>query len=936
MNRPAVPKEATVSLRVHVQKIGTKGTGIFQGPVALVEFGQLATWVRLAHFLETWLTAAMGFLLFGTGVYYLLVFGLIPERKYHLWFALTAIALAGFEISVSRQLYRITDRVSLLMFINAFSAIAATNAFFVFLKSKFNLMPRWMLWLFLVFSTSIIAAMLIGDFSLDRVYELYVVWIRLFILLLLLSYWQFVVRKRWLQDATYSFGFSVLILSALNDVGTELGLAETPYMVPYGFAVFTVAVALGLAKEFATAFRNVELQVSERTSDLARALDQLRTLEKMKERFFSNISHDFKTPIAVALGAIDDVRTKMANSVAASLAPADRSLRRLLQMITNMLDTVKAESGTLKMEWKKAHIAELIRKWAEPFRVLCDRKGLDLQIMTEGFEALEVPIDVLKMERVFDNLLSNAVKFTDRRKDPERRANPANLIQIRLRTDEARFYIEVSDSGMGVPPEERGQIFDRYFQSSRTSLREHGGSGIGLSFAKEMVELHNGKIWVEEADIGGSKFVVALPLSQDVESLSQYRPEPEAERKEDLRGSLDVAYPPEAPTTEDPERPTILVAEDNPEIAQIIAKALADEFNVHFAQNGRRALELLNARAFDGLLTDLVMPEMRGDELIRAVREEPRRKALPVIVLSSHGEEETVVSLLRSGANDYVTKPFHRDVLLARLRAQISSYRTTRWASKVDKLRELGQLSAGIAHQAKNRMGKMGNNLDLYRNVAFEAVGDLQKHDPTGGTELLEKLKRIHEIVRRGYDETDSLIQSMDRYSSGSKNRMQFKLAECVKTALELHSDRIKGKGATVELNRLEDLAFEGYNEIVEALVNIIGNAVDALPEDGSGQLKIDANDMGNQIAIRIRDNGVGIASEVLPRIFDPFFTTKDPGKGTGLGLYLVRDYIELKLGGRIQIVSEGIGKGSTVTLLIPKVAPNIAVDEPLMHKIEV
>src|SRR5262249_19153190 len=160
-------------------------------------------------------------------------------------------------------------------------------------------------------------------------------------------------------------------------------------------------------------------------------------------------------------------------------------------------------------------------------------------------------------------------------------------------------------------------------------------------------------------------------------------------------------------------------------------------------------------RPFDGLLTDLVMPEMRGDDLIRAIRKEERFQAMPVIVLSSHGEEETVISLLRTGANDYITKPFHREVLLARLRAQINSYRTTRWATKVDKLRELGQLSAGIAHQAKNRMSKIGNNIDLFSNVAMEAAQDLQKYDSKAGQAILEKLKQIHGIVRRGYNETE-------------------------------------------------------------------------------------------------------------------------------------------------------------------------------------
>ncbi|MFH1263744.1 MAG: ATP-binding protein [Pseudomonadota bacterium] len=710
-----------------------------------------------------------------------------------------------------------------------------------------------------------------------------------------------------------------------------------PWFLPFGFAVMLSATALALAKEYGDAFLHVEQQVDARTKDLGMALDRLRAMEKMKERFFANVSHDFKTPITIALGAVEELASEMRDLVGEKLKPVDRSLRRLLDMITTMLDTLKAESGTLKLDWKLVHPAELLSGWAEPFRLLCAQKGIEFQVDTYGFENLKIPMDPPKIERVIDNLLSNAIKFTDRRVVPaDRKNHPTPIIKVSMRTDSARAYFEVSDSGIGIPPAERDKIFDRYYQSSRTSLKEHGGSGIGLSFVKEMAELHNGKVSVVESEFGGSKFVVALPLSQDVEIIAEASVD-DPSRKSVLHGTLDVAYPRERPEKTQEGRPTLLVAEDNPEVAQIVFTALADEYNVHFAPDGKKALERLKSEPFDALVTDIMMPQMRGDELVEAARKSPKLQALPIIMLSSHDDEETITRLLRGGANDYVTKPFRREILLARVRAQIEAHKTAEWIANNEKVIELGYLAGGMAHQIRNGINQLVNNVKFQRAMAADLIARMQKASPEEAAKLQEKLDATSAVIDRAMERIRTLVDAVRTYSSGSKQRTEINLADSIELAKSLHADKIKLKGVAVELFGTEGVKLLGYASFHEILVNLIGNAIEACPSDGAGKIIVKGRDLGAEFELSIRDNGAGIKPETLPNLCRPFFTTKSPTEGTGLGLYIVRSIVEGQHGGTLTVASDGVGKGATFTIRIPKEAPEpITNPEVSLHGIDV
>lgn len=916
--------------KVTMKSFSTMPQGLLSEKIGIVENNPtMKRYVALYDFFRFKIILIYALLIFTIGVYYLYVYCLVPEKKYNLIFSLLCFSVSVFESFVSTIPYRFFQNQTLMMMTNFVGAVCSAFFFLKFLDLIFKLNKRTTINIFMLISLFFVGcAAIYFDFS--SVSKIYRNWYPI-LLITFIYFYIVLISKSSVKEMKlkwrYFLGISVLVVCSVADVLISVTGYTTVYLIPYGFAFLLIASALALAKEYADAFLYVEAQVGERTKDLSSALEQLRGLEKMKERFFANVSHDLKTPITIALGAIEETKIKFATVVGKFLDPADRSLRRLQDMVLGILDTVKAESGTLQLDWKSVKVTDFLEAIVEPYKSLCAREGVTLRFSSKGFEGLYVPMDAKKIERVIENLLSNAFKFTKKTTRPEK------IIEIELQTDQSKLYIHIDDSGIGIPETEREMVFERYFQSSRTDLREHGGSGIGLSFVKEMILLHNGHVYAAESPYHGTRFTIELPLSQNIESIQSYRIEDVSEQQ--LRGSLDVEYPPTTPAELNPAWSTILVAEDNPEVAQIVYSTLKDHYNIYFAEHGRRALQLMGEQSFDCVISDIEMPEMRGDELVIKIREGNKTKSIPVIMLSSHGDDDTIVKLLKLGANDYVSKPFRREILLSRISAQISAYKGTTWNTKLEKLQELGQLVSGIGHQGKNRISRVGSNYPLLIKISKDLAKKLEATNPDEGKRLYEKVSALGDLIGKGYEQTLGLFKAIDRYASGSDKKTIIPIEEIITDTLTLLDEKIRLKNASVEVQGIQGLAFEGYNEIREAILNIVSNSVDAIVPN-EGQIMIEGSDKGKEIMISIRDNGSGILKENLSHVFEPFFTSKKVGEGTGLGLYLARDAVELKNHGKLTITSPGKGLGSTVHIRLPKLVPDVQHTRPTMHNVDV
>jgi len=483
---------------------------------------------------------------------------------------------------------------------------------------------------------------------------------------------------------------------------------------------------------------------------LEEARDELAELDRAKSRFSANVHHELRTPLTLILAPLDALRGgelgELSPSVQRTLATMQANGRRLHKMINNLLDLSKVESDQFEIVRRRLRIEPIVEELVTGARALAERKGITLEPM--GFASLpEIHADADALDKVLVNLVGNALKFTD----------AGGRIEIRGRALDDGIEIAVADSGIGIPPEKLGAIFDRFAQVDASATRRYEGTGIGLSLAKEMVERHGGRIWAESDGEGsGTTVRFTLPIGEPdaageesiledeqgsghgigqsiaaVEADLQMESEAhsgsallEMERSVERwsdRATEQQGVVASSHLSEDV--PEILIAEDNPDMRALLALLVGKEFRVRVARNGREALDRLRERAPDLILSDVMMPEMSGIELCGAVKGDEATRAIPVVLVTSKAEREMKIEGLELGADDYVTKPFHPRELLARVRSLVrvsslqkqlagrnaileQTLRDLKQAEvqlvQSERLAAVGELAAGIAHEVNN------------------------------------------------------------------------------------------------------------------------------------------------------------------------------------------------------------------------------------------
>jgi ligand-binding sensor domain-containing protein/signal transduction histidine kinase/DNA-binding response OmpR family regulator len=386
-----------------------------------------------------------------------------------------------------------------------------------------------------------------------------------------------------------------------------------------------------------------------------REAQQLHELDLMKIKFFTNVSHEFRTPLTLMLTPLEGLlQTMQSNSeVKSQLSLVHRNATRLLNLVTQLLDFKKMEVEDTVYTPERGDIIQFIREITHTFSDLSERKHIAYSFRTEK-DALHALFDPEKLSRIMYNLLSNAFKFT-----PEQgRVLVSVLVQ---NTEEGRqLEIRVADSGIGIPPADLPRVFDRFFQHQLPSHVVNQGSGIGLSITKEFVKLQGGTITVESEEGVGSTFIIHMPLTgvDDQPDISVVPPSQPTYEEEG------------APTErmEKSAKPVLLIVEDNDEFRVYMHEVLSKDYLVHEAPNGRVGLEMTLSLLPDLIVSDVMMPEMDGMELCRSVKTDSRISHIPVILLTARAEDEQQLQGYETGADAYVTKPFRMDILLVRIK----------------------------------------------------------------------------------------------------------------------------------------------------------------------------------------------------------------------------------------------------------------------------
>ncbi len=426
-----------------------------------------------------------------------------------------------------------------------------------------------------------------------------------------------------------------------------------------------------------------------------RRAEELTELDRAKTAFFANISHEFRTPLALIMGPVEDLLGTAGPELRRELELVHRNGLRLGKLVNSLLDFSRIEAGRMRARYEPVDLAAVTAELAGVFRSAVERAGLELRV---DCPALPEPVLVDRgmWEKVLFNLLGNAVKFTF-----------AGSISVAVRADGAHAEVVVADTGVGVPAGEVPRLFERFHRIENTRSRSNEGSGIGLALVRELVGLHGGTITAESTEGVGTAFTIRLPFGATHLATETVDAEPPVTHtsaapyvQEALRWlpgeRVDEPVPPSASdaASSDVAPATVLVADDNADMREYLTRLLTGAgYRTRTADDGAQALAAILATPPDLVVSDVMMPELDGLALVAALRADPRTAAVPVLLLSARAGQEASVDGLRAGADDYLVKPFAAAELLAKVRTSVRLARLrdhhSRWrAALIDSLQE--------------------------------------------------------------------------------------------------------------------------------------------------------------------------------------------------------------------------------------------------------
>ena len=700
-----------------------------------------------------------------------------------------------------------------------------------------------------------------------------------------------------------------------------------------------------------------------------RRTEALTEIDRVKTHFFSNVSHEFRTPLTLMLGPLEESMAEgdaVPERFRERMQVVHRNGMRLLKLVNSLLDFSRIEAGRARANYEPTDLATLTADIASNFRSATERAGLELQIDCPTLPE-PVYVDRDMWEKIVLNLLSNAFKFTF-----------DGGIRVNLKAQGSTVELCVHDTGTGIPAAELPRLFERFHRIDGARGRSFEGSGIGLALVKELVDAHGGSIRVESQEGRGTDFFVCLPLGAALLPADQMR----GERALTSRGGIAQAFVEEAlrwlPSGTNPssgdaaeisgdlgrpgpsEKPRILLADDNADMRDYISRLLGSQHDVVTVQDGVQALESLRQQRPDLLLTDIMMPRLDGFGLIKAVRDDAALRDLPIIVISARAGEESSVEGLAAGADDYLAKPFSARELIARVEGALAMARVRREMGEAlreanlsleatvaertsalkaaneglrleamerekveqtqrqsQKMEAVGKLTGGVAHDFNNLLQVIGGNLQLLAK------------DVAGSEKAAQRVRNALAGVSRGSKLAAQLLAFGRRQPLAPKavnlGRFVRGLDDLLRRAL--------GDGVEIETvisgglwNTLVD-----PSQVENALLNLAINARDAMK--GHGKLTIEAGNAaltddyaahhgdvrpGQYVMLAVTDTGCGMTADIIEQVFEPFFTTKPEGQGTGLGLSMVYGFVK-QSEGHIKIYSEP-GHGTTIRLYLPRV----------------
>ncbi|MDX2093047.1 MAG: response regulator [Kofleriaceae bacterium] len=601
--------------------------------------------------------------------------------------------------------------------------------------------------------------------------------------------------------------------------------------------------------------------------ELATARQAAEAASRAKDEFLSIVSHEVRTPLTLILGPLELLLAakQLPQEVRTELLRIRRNTTRLYALVSDVLDFAKLGAGKMQANWERVDVNEVISEIVADAETSAREAGLTL-VFSAAQDLQTVTLDRRKFEKITLNLLGNALKFTPK----------GGRIDVRLQTVGTDYELSIQDTGPGIALDKQELLFRRFQQIDATTTRKHEGTGIGLALVKEFAELMGGRVGVESASGKGARFFVRFPRDSDRVIASGT---PAASHRTAYPGSERAVTQP-LPTTAI-ERPVeghkavVLVVDDNPDMRAYVSEILNTDFTVETAENGVDALAQIDKHAPELVVSDVMMPEMDGHQLVAHLKGDPDRRHIPVILLTARVSREELVRGLELGADDYVGKPFAPAELKARVVAAMRTHRLyLDLQAAVSKLKEsqeqliqsaklaaLGTLIAGLAHELNNPLGAISASVQLM-------LGEKPLDEPL--------LRRCLATIQAQTVRCSGLVTSLLEFSrKGPPSWEVFPVETLFKNLEGLAQPMAYQHDIRVDIKN--DAAHRemcaNRQELETALINLVSNGLDAVPPGGLVSVRaVECTRDGNDgIEIRITDTGSGIPGSILPHIFDPF-----------------------------------------------------------------
>ncbi len=656
---------------------------------------------------------------------------------------------------------------------------------------------------------------------------------------------------------------------------------------------------------------------------------RLKDLDRAKNQFFANISHELRTPLTLVLAPVEALLEdqNLEKSVRNQLRLARRNALRLLRLVDDLLELSRLESAGMRLRLQKTDVAELAADLVERIKPLAARKNISVS-QTQTGEVPLITCDPDQIERVLLNVLANAVKFT----------GPAGSVELSLRRDDDSVVVEVIDTGEGIPAEHLARIFERFHQVDPTGTRRHGGTGIGLALAREIVELHGGRTDAQSKVGQGTTIRLTLPIEPAVPEHAIERRQVErlvsderrttaagmtewhhALRQRDEYRLLHVDAATErrlAPRVRNPERSErVLIVEDSADMLQFLAALLSSRYEVMTAADGQAGLDAARAKHPDLVISDVMMPRMSGFDLVRELRAGQDTARIPVILLTARGAPVDKVEGREGGADIYLTKPFQPSELRAAVQRLLEREEHYADSAIEERERSLLVLAEGAAHEILNPLGFLQNALYVMSESAHE-LSELPDSDAEAADVLRGEIEQAYAAGTEGVRRVRAVIDGLRRFSRGGGpgGLEPASINEVVHRVCTLVG--VRGVGISIELElaatRLVSLR---PGQIEQVLLNLFINARRASGGQCQVHVRTWDHDRGG-IGLELQDDGPGVPAAERERIFNPFYTTGDDGSTSGLGLSVARRIVR-EHGGSIS-VGDGVNGGASFAIWLP------------------